>query len=517
MADIITDIPITNNVEHTTAVYEKTTSATGSTRRTLTLNADSGYKFETPPTGYRVGGTGSQTRFQMIIQSDTVASVTWSANPESITINGEVVSTTPKAEDVNITNNISDTTVSHTYTDGKVTIKVTGNLTPSNHFLKNVKAIYNETSVELQTTNNENENSATGIFEVAPNTNITITGEYIEIIGVNLNVSNCTVENVPKYFELEKTYNLIAKADEGKVFTEIPYLTHNTRTGSIRQVNFTLSDDKKTATLNFTVPYYIERSISIYAYAVTETPIAQNYGSINVYLTNIDEITQFAHIRFASTDSGSVDFGDYIDRIKRIYTNIPTGANDVMYFGNYITTIKTHNPKDTVVTLDFGNVQIPTPNNNIVDYESEILMFIPFVGNVSLSSEYMGETINLQIVIDVITGNGLYKVFHNDVLILTGECNPSNDILYRTYTDDVNISGGDWNESVFMGLEPYLYVKYFQSKNNVGRNNDFTRGLISSYTGFNVFDDITPITTPEMLANEQETIYNALQTGVYIE
>ena len=68
-----------------------------------------------------------------------------------------------------------------------------------------------------------------------------------------------------------------------------------------------------------------------------------------------------------------------------------------------------------------------------------------------------------------------------------------------------------------MGLEPYIILKWYESKNANGRNNDFKRGVISSFTGFNSFTDITPISAQNMLANEQQMIYNALQTGVYIE
>lgn len=513
------DINIINQVPNTTVSH---TYANRKANITITGNTD-GILSDIVAHFYDEYGDSDTANF---IISGNTATVSFETDPnQDVTITGTF---TPVAkDDVTIKNEIANTTVTHTYENGKVNITLTGNNGGKQFRLLDVVAVYydeygGENKYNFDIQNTDTANTATVSFDVEKNTEITITGQFVRIINVVKQLDNCT-GNVPDYFLQSEKINITLTANEGKVFKETPILRYIDNFGGENDNKFTVSTDMKTATLDLQLPtsYTITDDITIIALAVSETPLATNYGAINVYLTTLDEINQFAQIRFGKIEGSYYvvfqDYGEYINRIKRIYTNIPVGGDDVMLFGNLNTSIKTHIPKDTVITLDFGNVVIPTPNNDIVDYESEILMFIPFVGNVSLSSEYMGETINLQIVIDVITGNGLYKVFHNDVVILTGECNPSNDILYRTYTDDLSAIGGDWNENVFMGLEPYLYVKYFQSKNTVGRNSDFKRGLISSYTGFNVFDDITPITTPEMLANEQETIYNALQTGVYIE
>ena len=68
---------------------------------------------------------------------------------------------------------------------------------------------------------------------------------------------------------------------------------------------------------------------------------------------------------------------------------------------------------------------------------------------------------------------------------------------------------------LYYGLEPYIYCKWYEGV-NTGRNNDIHTCVISDLTGFNVFDDVTPIHTPEMLTEEQGLIYRALSDGVYI-
>ena len=79
------------------------------------------------------------------------------------------------------------------------------------------------------------------------------------------------------------------------------------------------------------------------------------------------------------------------------------------------------------------------------------------------------------------------------------------------------IGGDEWNEQRYMGLEPYLFVKWYESKNPNGRNNDFKKGNISSFTGFNSFDNVVIQPTANMLAREQEMILTTLLKGVYVE
>lgn len=507
---------VTNNISNTTYEYN-------SSYKRLTVTCNDGYEFKgTPKVTYTKKYSTTQTVEEMTVKNNTVATFDFYSlqNNTQIIADGETVE--QGATGVTVNCNIDNTNCTNEYTDGKVTIKVTGTRTnPKQYRLLDVVATYNGTNTPLQVTNNDTENSATGTFEVPTGTEITVTGRYVLIVTVETILTNCT-GNFPEYYEQGATVDLMLTADNGKSFTEIPTLTY-IKLGSPVTENFILSDDKRTATINTTLPTKETEqiySITIKGNAQTVTPVAINYGTVNVYLTNVDELTQFSKIRFATYESGYYlvfeDYAEYINRLKRIYCDIEQGATDVMYFGNKNSQIQTHNPKSTFVTLDFGNIEIPTHNNDTTDYESEITLFVPFVGNVNVPVDYMGQTVNLTVVVDVVTGKGLYKLTCNDILIISGECTPSSDVLYRT--SQMQIVGGDeWNETRYLGLQPYISVKWYESKNKTGRNNDNKRGLISSFTGFNSFDDITPVATPEMLTDEQEMIYSELKTGVYIQ
>ena len=144
-------------------------------------------------------------------------------------------------------------------------------------------------------------------------------------------------------------------------------------------------------------------------------------------------------------------------------------------------------------------------------------IFLPFLGFVNISNEYAGKTINLQYVINVVTGNGSALLSYDGVICQVEKVEPRNNILYLSQnTESKTIGSDDWNERLFYGIEPYIFVKWYNSVGG-GLNNDRKSGNIGSFTGFSRFDDIEPISTTEMLTDEQKQIYTLLNGGVYVE
>ena len=261
------------------------------------------------------------------------------------------------------------------------------------------------------------------------------------------------------------------------------------------------------------------------AYPVTV--VGGKYGAVNVYLVTIDNLDEFSkkrYFRVTGTDPQTgasiyenVDLGDYVNKIIRIYTHIKASTTDVIRCGNYNTNISCFQPSTDKITLDFGNVTIPNHNKNSVDFESDVQIFLPFLGFVNISNEYTGKTINLQYVINVVTGNGSALFSCDGVIFQVEKVEPRNNILYLSQnTESKTIGSDDWNERLFYGIEPYVLVKWYNSVGD-GLNNDRKRGNIGSFTGFSRFDDVEPISTKEMLTDEQKQIYALLNGGVYVE
>ena len=331
-------------------------------------------------------------------------------------------------------------------------------------------------------------------------------------LPVTKHLVNCTGD-IPDFYNEGATIDITLTANDGFEFNICTLQCTDGFGDLVERGEVIISTDKKSAKIHYVLTS-ADKDITVTGDCVATQPVGGNYGSINVYKVTDDNLNDFSTIRF--TKSENVDLGKYVNRIKRIYTGIENGKSDVLKCANFVTDISVFEPKSDKVTLDFGTVTITEHNKDNTDYESIIQLFVPFTGLVSVPNEYIGKEIHLYIDINVITGGGLYRLTCDDIQFQTGECTPSTDVLYRT--SDYNQIGGDvWNENLFMGLEPYIILRWYESKNANGRNNDFKRGVISSFTGFNSFNDISPISTQNMLANEQQMIYNALQTGVYIE
>lgn len=362
---------------------------------------------------------------------------------------------------------------------------------------------------------------------------VTLTGETVkspERVSVEPNLSNCYADPpLPEFLQYGETLNVTIKANENTAFdTEqsTPNFSYYNENGYPKTKYLTVSGDKKTATGSIVLQDgWYDLSVNAQAYPVAV--VGEQYGAINVYLVTLDELAEFSGKRFfkeTGTDPSTgapiyenIDLGAYVNKIRRVYTNIGASSTDVIRCGNYNTGVSCHQPAQDKITLDFGTAVVPAHNEDNTDYESEIQIFLPFAGFVTLNTDYAGKTIGLQYVINVITGNGVALLSCNGVVFQVEETEPSSEIIYLSPSTQVKTVGGDdWNEMLYYGLEPYIYCKWYESASN-GRNNDRQTGILGDFRGFNVFDDVSPIHTAEMLTEEQEMIYTALSDGVYIE
>lgn len=372
------------------------------------------------------------------------------------------------------------------------------------------------------------------IEDVSENTELTFTGsttnekpEPEPTFTITNNVPNTTATSDPVNPTDDKCV-LTLTADEGYRI-ENASVQFMTRYGTPDTKDFTISADGKTASCIIGDVEFADltNGVTINGETIPISVVGTQYGAINVYLVTLDELAEFSAKRFfklTDTDPSTgapqyenIDLGAYVNKIRRIYTNIGASSTDVIRCGNYNTGVECQQPAQDKITLDFGTAVVPAHNEDNTDYESEIQIFLPFAGFVTLNTDYAGKTIALQYVINVVTGNGVALLSCNGVVFQVEETEPSSEIIYLSPSTQVKTVGGDdWNEMLYYGLEPYIYCKWYESASN-GRNNDRQTGILGDFRGFNVFDDVTPIHTAEMLAEEQEMIYTALSDGVYIE
>lgn len=528
------DLEVINNIPNTTATGEKL----GSWAAKVTLTADEGFTIQSAKVAF-TNGYGYPASEDMTI-SEGGKSATWQNDDckpnNGVTISGETASEgTPE---LNVTNNItgSGVTEQHTFDGETATFTVTGQYSPNKVRFFDLKASYTNkagtaTKTPFVVQDLEYSQQATlTVTDIDPTKPVTLTGSYDSVIEVATNLSNCTAnEDLPQYVKDGETVNVTLTANDGTEFdTEksTPQFYYENASGYPQTQDLTISSDKKTATGSIQVNTNWS-GISVIGSAYPVTVVGEQYGAINVYLVTLDELAEFSKKRFfkeTGTDPSTgapiyenIDLGAYVNKIRRIYTNIGASSTDVIRCGNYNTGVSCHQPAQDKITLNFGTAVVPAHNEDNTDYESEMQIFLPFAGFVNLNNDYAGKTIALQYVINVVTGNGVALLSCNGVIFQVEETEPSSEIIYLSPSTQVKTVGGDdWNEMLYYGLEPYIYCKWYESASE-GRNTDRQTGILGDFRGFNVFDDVTPIHTAEMLTEEQEMIYTALSDGVYIE
>lgn len=529
------DLEVINNIPNTTATGTK---GSGYYDASIQVTANEGYKITAAQVEFTNGYGYTDTKDLTISPDGKTASWEYDdADPgESFTLTGTTASEgTPE---LNVTNNItgSGVTEQHTFDGETATFTVTGQYAPNKVRFFDLKASYTnkagtatKTPFVVQDLEYSQEATLT-LTDIDPTKPVTLTGSYDNVVEVSTNLSNCTAnEDLPQYVKDGETVNVTLTANEGTEFdTEqsTPQFYYRNASGYPQTQDLTISSDKKTATGSIQVNTNWS-DFAVIGSASPVTVVGEQYGAINVYLVTLDELAEFSGKRFfkeTGTDPSTgapiyenIDLGAYVNKIRRVYTNIAASSTDVIRCGNYNTGVSCHQPAQDKITLDFGTAVVPAHNEDNTDYESEIQLFLPFAGFVNLNNDYAGKTIALQYVINVVTGNGVALLSCNGVVFQVEETEPSSEIIYLSPSTQVKTVGGDdWNEMLYYGLEPYIYCKWYESASN-GRNNDRQTGILGDFRGFNIFDDVSPIHTAEMLTEEQEMIYAALSDGVYIE
>lgn len=503
-----TEPTVTNNITDST---EQHTYQDGTL--SITVTASEGYTFQDAKASYNTSA-GTATEKPLTVDGNTAT-----IQITDLDVNTPVTPT--------VTNNIDGTEESHEWDGETLTITVK---TPSyiSARLDKPQVHYTNTGGEPTTQDMQLKSTSTRVTATAVITDlggdysVTVTGTYIRTLPLKKSLTNCTSkEPLPDYVDFDSLITVELDANPNTEFHTdgTTYLSVTTRVGGREtKTPFTISSDKRKATISYQLANSFDYSrVNIVGECFPVEVVGKQYGSINVYLVTLDNLKEFAAKRYFTDGGENVDLGEYVNRIKRIYTDITPFSSDVIRCGNFNTGVSCQQPAQDKITLDFGTAVVPAHNEDNTDYESEIQIFLPFAGFVNLNNDYAGKTIALQYVINVVTGNGVALLSCNGVIFQVEETEPSSEIIYLSPSTQVKTFGGDdWNEMLYYGLEPYIYCKWYESASN-GRNTDRQTGIVGDFRGFNVFDDVTPIHTAEMLADEQEMIYTALSDGVYIE
>lgn len=447
--------------------------------------------------------------------SGNVATLTvYCSKGDEITITGSFIS---GVRELQITNNIANTTENSVASETNYTVTVTGNA--KGMFNGTPTITYGGETYNMTVTNQ----TATAIVPIVTES-VVINGEYLlgDFIEVQYGLTNCEiVGDKPIKVKTGQSYTFNFKANANAELTEIQ-INFQDEFGDWVEKQGTISEDKQTGNITFELTTGAGY-LTVYANAdVVQPPTIKNYGAINVYIVTLENLDDFAKKRFfkptGESDTGTtyseVNLGEYVNRIKRIFAQIPVGGDDVLKCGNYNTGINVKYPESDIMLLDFGNVELTGANGNNEDYNAQVKMFIPCRGVVSIDSNYIGKTINLSIKVNVITGDAVALLSCDGVTFQIESFSLSRDVIYRLGTD-LNVVGGEqWNEQILYGLEPYVLITENLTV-NVPVNNTQENVTVKDVTGFAQFENVN-LNSANLLVDEYNDIINQLETGVYL-
>lgn len=501
-------LKINNNVSGTNAV-----SVQNDTNFDITLTGDSEGTFTVVPVVTYHNKYHETVTGEMTVNGNVATFSVPVETNEEVTINGTF---TPKPKELTITNHVSGTVASYVQNGENFDITLTGS-TDGSYSVVPVVSYRNESGTETTGNMNVNGKIATFSVPVATNDTVIITGTFTpetpqKDVPITYDLTNCTVAPQPQTIKTGETLNL----------TVSPVVNFK-----LDSCNLIWNDGAKDTTVsivNGVVSFVVPDScvsITIKAVASIVTPVGNNYGSINVYCVTLENLDAFSKKRFFEiTDDTQgiyeeVNLGIYVNRIKRIFTNIPVSGVDSLKCGNYDTGITVKTPEKDVIVLDFGNVELTGTNGNNEDFNAQIQMFIPCRGFVTINSNYIGKTINFTVKVNVITGDAVGFLSCDGVVFQLESFSLSRDVIYKTGTTELNVVGGQqWDEQILYGLEPYVLITENLTV-NVPVNNTQENVTVKDVTGFAQFENVN-LNAANLLVDEYNDIIYQLEKGVYL-
>lgn len=513
---------LVNNVPHSTLEQMYTgVNSDDNAITIITLKADKGFKFVEGTLKNDVNGGFDYSHNNTVAQQ-------YIATPLNNLNVGWIFTGETVAKETEIINNITgNCDVTHTIDGTNVSITVTGNSDYAKFV--GVSVEYTDVNGETKTVVPDFSGNVINISltDVKQGTTVILSGAYRLVCTTLNNMTACNVTGLKPYYIENETVNVIATASGKTHFdaANLPLAKWEPLTGGAEEHTFVLSNNGKTATLNFTFPNDKEKvSDSTFTLLGGTTPDTEitGYGSINVYLVNTKTLDDFSKIRFTKKLNENYeyeyyDIGEYVNRLHKVYVDVPNVSPTSLKLANFDTSINTNSVDDSKIHLDFGNVLLPVVSGDSNDFNATIQCFIPFVGFVPVDSDFIGKEINLSYDVDLIKGYCAYNLSCDGITINNGTANCSSEIIYKTLATDEISTIGDLsdNNTVLMGLEPYVTIKYFEPL-NVPVNNTTEQKRIGDVTGFAQFENVKLSTNNSMLIDEFNEIVLQLANGVYL-
>ena len=347
------------------------------------------------------------------------------------------------------------------------------------------------------------------------NSIIAIAEEYIEEVEtIDLlsiaDLQHCIIE--PIEITKNKKINITLTCENGYTFQFTPLITIDGYTH-----DFSKNDDNNIAYYEYTNGNITK----INGIGISETKIEENYGLITLYkpdkevLKDLPELVLYQD-KPNNQDTNIVDIPKYIVNYFTLPLDIETNEFKYMSFGGNISGLQCRYINDNEYEIDFGNIDLTGFYQNLVDYESEVNIYLPYLNTITLPTDkVIDKTINLVYRIDLLTGLFIAIIKSNNVIIHSVNGKMSKNIPYINTDKEYNsLVNGNLDGAFLMNDKVPKII--FNSKTMIENivNSKTETVKLDTLSGFNSIENLQIVKSDNMLSSDIDQIKNILSNGI---
>ena len=358
----------------------------------------------------------------------------------------------------------------------------------------------NNSSSVLDVTLNDSKTVYNGTVTLNTSYNVRLTAEAVEgsapepekTMHFNIEITDATtnVDNETLYGSGDKVHVTVI-ANEGYYFATAPSISFINYSGTTTTYTM-LTDDvdefKKNFYYDFTFPDKVQLNVVNIEGNAQVIPEVDKYGIITIYNPTPAELKEIGNVRYMHTTDSSVDLGNYIANLIKVFVKIPKEKTANVVVGGYNTDVVSNVVTTDVIETDCGSVEIVGNYNNAMDYDNTTVeIYLPLIGFKQLDTEkVMNETLSLIYKTNVINGDTIACLYNaKGTLLYTFNTTASFEIPYRLNSVIEPKGQLEINSNYLFGFTPFITVRYNKAYNTANViANDNREVFIKDITGY---------------------------------
>lgn len=256
---------------------------------------------------------------------------------------------------------------------------------------------------------------------------------------------------------------------------------------------------------------------------VGKTPTPTGQGNlITYYKVNESILSQLSQVVIVSQTSTTgvevTDLSQYITSLRSYPFEIAASDPISIILGYSNTGISAPVANELYHSIDFGNVEIKSTNDNSNDYSATIKALLPYIGYVTLdASWYAGQTVNLTYEVDIRSGLFSANFIINGITIdiFTGKI--GQDLPYKVAAQE---SINNWINPDIQDTYPLqasiLTLYHSNLSDNVQANDSTYQSQISNIIGIGLCRIVDVSLSGAIPSDVQDDITSLLASGIIL-